>query len=69
MVITLHWTQMADGHLRLGLSGRWPFGVSLNGQVGHLRPVMSPGLKLPTQSQMANGYLKVCVQNAKLFFT
>ena len=66
--------QMADGHLCLGLNGRWSFGAGLNDQVGHLRLVTSPGLKLPTQSQMANGNLKVpdlkvCVQNMKLFFT
>ena len=65
---------MADGHLGLGLNGRWPFWAGLNGQVGHLRPVTSPGLELPTQSQMTNGNpkvsdLKVCVQNTKLFFT
>ena len=56
--------QLANDHLSQGLNGR----------VGQLRPVTSPGLKLPTQSQMADGYLKVsdlkvCVQNAKLFFT
>ena len=67
---TLHWTQMADGHLGLGLNGRQPFWVGLNGQVSHLRPVMSPGLKLSTQSQMADSDLKVpdlkvCVQNTK----
>ena len=60
---------MAHGHLGLGLSGRRPFGAGLNGRVSHLRPVMSPGLKLPTQSQMADRYLEVSVQNAKLFFT
>ena len=65
---------MAYGHLGLGLNGRQLFGVGLNGQVSHLRPVRSPGLKLPTQSQMANEDLKVpdlkvCVQNMKLFFT
>ena len=31
-----------------------PFGVGPNGQVSHFRPVMSPGLKLPTQSQLAD---------------
>ena len=52
--------QMVDSHLGLGL----------NGQVGHLRPVTSPWLKLPTQSQMVDSDikvpdLKVCVQNVK----
>ena len=61
--------QMADGQLGLDLSGRQPFGAGLNGQVSHLRPVTSPGLKFPTQSQMADRYLKVRVQNMKLFFT
>ena len=65
---------MAEGHLGLGLNGRRPFGAGLNGLVGHLRPETSPGLKLPTQFQMADGDLKVpdlkvCVQNGKLFFT
>ena len=36
-LVMLHWTEMADGHLRL---------VS-NGLGGLLRPVMSPGLKSP----------------------
>ena len=58
--------QLADGHLGLGLNGGQPFGVGLDGRVGQLRPVTSPGLKLPTQSQMADEYLvsdiKVCVQ-------
>ena len=49
--------QMAGGHLGLGLNGRRSFGVGLNDQVGHLRPVTSPGLKLRTQSQMADGNL------------
>ena len=66
--------QMADGHLGQGLNGQQSFGAGLNEQVSHLRPVTSPGLKLPTQSQMANGNLKVPnlkvgVQNMKLFFT
>ena len=65
---TLHWTQTADGHLGLSLSDRWLFGAGLNGRVSHLGPVTSPGLKFPTQSQMADGYLKVCVQNAKIVF-
>ena len=61
---------MTDGHIGLVLNGRRPFGAGLNGLVGHLRQVMSPGLKLPTQSQMANGNLKVpdlkvCIQNVK----
>ena len=49
--------EMADGHLGLGLNGRWPFGVGLNGQVDNLRPMTSPGLKLPTQSQMADDHI------------
>ena len=36
--------EMADGHLGLGLNGR----------VSHFRPVKSPGLKLPTHSQMTD---------------
>ena len=51
----LHWDQMANGHLGLGLNGQ--FGAGLNGQVGHFRLMMSPGLKLPTQSQMANNHI------------
>ena len=51
---TLHWDQMADGHLGLGLNGRWPFGVGSGGQVSHFRPVTSPWLTLPTQSHMAD---------------
>ena len=62
--------QMADGHLDLGLYGRRSFGAGLNDQVSHLRPVTSPGLKLPTQSQMADKNpkvpsLKVCVKMPK----
>ena len=47
---TLHWTQMADGHLGLGLMADGRLGWGLNGRVSQLRPVTSPGLKLPTQS-------------------
>ena len=55
---------------------KWPT-VIWGGHKSLSRPfgtVMSPGLKLPTQSQMADGNLevpdlKVCVQNMKLFFT
>ena len=45
---------VADGHLGLGLNDRWPFRLGLNCQVGHFRLMTSPGLKLPTQSQMAD---------------
>ena len=48
--------------------GQRPIGVDLNGRCSPCRP-LRPWLKLPTQSQMANGNLKVCVQNAKLLFT
>ena len=44
--------EMADGNL--GLNGRRPFGAGSGGQVGHFRPVTSPGFKLPTKSHMAN---------------
>ena len=62
--------QMADGHLDLGLNGRWSFVVGLNDRFSHLRPVTSPGLKLLTQSQMADENpkvpsLKVCVKLPK----
>ena len=49
--------EMADGHLGLGLNGQWPLGAGLNGQVDHFRLMMSPGLKLPTQSQMADNHV------------
>ena len=49
--------EMANGHLGLGLNGQWPFGVGLNEQVSHFWPMMSPGFKLPTQSQMANDHI------------
>ena len=60
-----HWSSVSGG--------RWPFGAYLNGQCLPCRPLW-PWLQLPTQSQMADRYLKVsnlklCVQNAKLFFT
>ena len=51
-----------------GLSGRRPFGAGLGSRHSQHWPIRSR-LKLPTQSQMADGYLKVCVQNVKLFFT
>ena len=70
--VMLHCTQwpvdqLADGHLGLGLNDRRLLGAALNCRVSQLIPVTSPGCKLPTQSQMANVYLKVYVQNAKLF--
>ena len=40
LIITLHWTQMADGHS----------GGSQMANDGLLRPVMSPGLKSPPWS-------------------
>ena len=52
--ITLHWTQIADGHFRLVSGGRQPFGAGLNGQcefnVGHLGlgTNVQPSLKWPT---------------------
>ena len=45
---------MANGHLGLGLNCRWPYHLSLNCRVSHFRLMTSPGLKLPTQSQMAD---------------
>ena len=45
---------VVDGHLGLGLNWRWPYHLGLNCQVGHFRLMTSPGLKLPTQSQMAD---------------
>ena len=49
--------EMADGHLGLCLNGRWPFSVGLDGRVSHFRLMTSPGLKLPTQSQMADDHI------------
>ena len=46
--------EMADGHLGLGLYCQRPFEVGSGSQVSHFRPVMSPGLKLPIQSHMAD---------------
>ena len=59
MHITLHWEEMAmdhvaDGHLGLGLNCRWPYHLGLNCRVSHFRLMTSPGLKLPTQFQVAN---------------
>ena len=56
---------IARAVLALGSNGRRPprpkwlttFGVGLNGRVGHFRLMTSPGLKLPTQSQMANNHI------------
>ena len=48
--------------------GRRPFGAGLSGGGSPHRP-LRPRFKLPTQSQMGDGYLKVCVQNMKVFFT
>ena len=45
---------VADGHLGLGLNCRWPYHLGLNCRVGHFRLMTSPGLKLPTQSQVAD---------------
>ena len=39
--------QLADSHLGLGLNGRQPFGVGLDGRVGQLRPVTSPAGRPP----------------------
>ena len=47
---------------------RWPTAIWGGPKCGERRP-LRPRLKLPTQSQMANRYLKVRVQNVKLFFT
>ena len=50
-VDTLHWTQMADdsnGHIGLDLNGHLGWSQMANG--GLLRPVMSPGLKIPPWS-------------------
>ena len=51
---TLHWDEMADGSCGLGLNCRWPYHPGLNCRVSHFRLMTSPGLKLPTQSQMAD---------------
>ena len=64
----LHWTPMVNGSNgrrppRLGLNVRRSFGAGLNGRDSHLKPVTLPGLKLPTQSQMAD------VDLNSLFFT
>ena len=42
----VHMTQIADGHIDLGLNGRRPFGVGLNSLGGQLWQVTSPGLKV-----------------------
>ena len=72
-LITLHWTQMADGsngQQPPSPMPKWPTTIwsGLNGWVSHLRPVTSPGLKLPTQSQMANGGLKSLGSKCKIVF-
>ena len=56
---TLHWDKMADGSCgrrpsRPRPKCRWPYHLGLNCRVGHFRLMTSPGVKLPTQSQMAN---------------
>ena len=50
---------MANSQIGLGLNHQQAFRAGLNGHGSHLRQVMSPGLKHPTQSQMVNGNLKV----------
>ena len=44
--IKLPMDEIAECHLGLGLNDRWPFGVGINGRVGHFRPMTSPGLKM-----------------------
>ena len=50
---------MADSQTGQGLNHQQVLRAGLNGQGSHLKQVMSLGLKHPTQSQVANGNLKV----------